>query len=57
MQFRGKSSAYLVCLWLSVSCLTIEAEPSVASRGQQELASARLEQIKERLIEAAFGSG
>ena len=56
MRFRGKSAAFLVCLTFSVSCLASDAEPSAAS-GQQELASARLEQIKERLIEAAFGSG
>ena len=56
MRFRGKLAAFLVCLTFSVSCLASDAEPSAAS-GQQELASARLEQIKERLIEAAFGSG
>lgn len=57
MRFRGKPAAgFLVCLTFSVSCLASDAEPSAAS-GQQELASARLEQIKERLIEAAFGSG
>ena len=56
MRFRGKSAAFLGCLTFSVSCLASDAEPSAAS-GQQELASARLEQIKERLIEAAFGSG
>lgn len=56
MRFRGKSTICLVCLTLSLSCLASETEPSEAS-GQQELASARLEQIKERLIEAAFGSG
>ena len=56
MRFCGKSAAFLGCLTLSVSCLASDAEPSAAS-GQQELASARLEQIKERLIEAAFGSG
>ena len=56
MRFCGKSAAFLGCLTFSVSCLASDAEPSAAS-GQQELASARLEQIKERLIEAAFGSG
>ena len=56
MRFRGKLAAFLVCLTFSVSCLASDAEPSMAS-GQQELASVRLEQIKERLIEAAFGSG
>ena len=56
MRFRGKPAAFLVGLTLSVSCLAGDAEPSAAS-GQQELASVRLEQIKERLIEAAFGSG
>ena len=56
MRFRGKLAAFLVCLTFSVSCLASDAEPSAAS-GQQELASVRLEQIKERLIEAAFGSG
>ena len=56
MRFRGKLAAFLVCLTFSVSCLASDAEPSAAG-GQQELASARLEQIKERLIEAAFGSG
>ncbi|MEK9801409.1 MAG: hypothetical protein VW647_10970 [Alphaproteobacteria bacterium] len=56
MRFRGKLAAFLVCLTFSVSCLASDAEPSAAG-GQQELASVRLEQIKERLIEAAFGSG
>ncbi len=56
MRFRGKLAAFLVCLTCSVSCLASDAEPSAAG-GQQELASVRLEQIKERLIEAAFGSG
>ncbi len=56
MRFRGKLTAFLLCLTFSVSCLASDAEPSAAS-GQQELASVRLEQIKERLIEAAFGSG
>jgi hypothetical protein len=56
MRFRGKPAAFLVCLTSSVSCLASDAESSAAS-GQQELASVRLEQIKERLIEAAFGSG
>ena len=56
MRFRGTPGAYLVCLAFSVSCLASDAEPGAAS-GQQELASMRLEQIKERLIEAAFGSG
>ena len=56
MRFRGKPAGFLFCLTFSVSCLASDAEPSAAS-GQQELASARLEQIKERLIEAAFGSG
>ena len=56
MRFRGKPAAFLVGLTLSVSCLAGDAEPSAAN-GQQELASVRLEQIKERLIEAAFGSG
>lgn len=56
MRFPGRTVACLFCLTLSVSCLSNEALPSVTS-GQQELASARLEQIKERLIEAAFGSG
>lgn len=56
MRFRGTPAAFLVCLTFSVSCLASDAEPSAPS-GQQELASARLEQIKERLIEAAFGSG
>ncbi len=56
MGFRGKPAAFLACLTFSVSCFASDAEPSAAS-GQQELASARLEQIKERLIEAAFGSG
>ena len=56
MRFRGKLAAFLLCLTFSVSCLASDAEPSAAS-GQQELASVRLEQIKERLIEAAFGSG
>jgi len=56
MRFRGKPVALLVCLTFSVSCLASDAEPSAAG-GQQELASVRLEQIKERLIEAAFGSG
>ena len=56
MRFRGKPATFLVGLTLSVSCLAGDAEPSAAS-GQQELASVRLEQIKERLIEAAFGSG
>jgi hypothetical protein len=56
MGFRGKPAAFLACLAFSVSCFASDAEPSAAS-GQQELASARLEQIKERLIEAAFGSG
>ena len=56
MRFRGKLAAFLVCLTVSVSCLASDAEPSAAG-GQQELASVRLEQIKERLIEAAFGSG
>lgn len=56
MRFRGKPAAFLACLTASVSCLASDAEPSAAS-GQQELASVRLEQIKERLIEAAFGSG
>ena len=56
MRFRGKLATCLACLTLSVSCLSSEAEPTLV-RGQQELASARLEQIKERLIEAAFGSG
>lgn len=56
MRFRGKPFALLVCLTFGVSCLASDAEPS-ADSGQQELASARLDQIKERLIEAAFGSG
>jgi len=56
MRSRGKLATCLACLTLSVSCLSSEAEPTLV-RGQQELASARLEQIKERLIEAAFGSG
>ena len=56
MGFRGKPAAFLACLTFSVSCFAGDAEPSAAS-GQQEVASARLEQIKERLIEAAFGSG
>lgn len=56
MRFRGKLAAFLVCLTFGVSCLASDAEPSAAG-GQQELASVRLEQIKERLIEAAFGSG
>ena len=56
MRFRGKPAAFLVGLTFSVSCLAGDAEPSAAT-GQQELASVRLEQIKERLIEAAFGSG
>lgn len=56
MRFRGTPGAYLVCLAFSASCLASDAEPGAAS-GQQELASVRLEQIKERLIEAAFGSG
>ena len=56
MRFRGKLAAFLVCLTFSASCLASDAEPSAAV-GQQELASVRLEQIKERLIEAAFGSG
>ena len=56
MRFRGKPTACLFCLTLSLSCLGNDTEPSEAG-GQQELASARLEQIKERLMEAAFGSG
>lgn len=56
MRLCGKPAALLVCLTLSVSCLASDAEPS-ADSGWQELASVRLEQIKERLIEAAFGSG
>jgi hypothetical protein len=56
MRFRCKPTAFLVCLTFSVSCLGSYAEPSAVS-GQQKLASARLDQIKERLIEAAFGSG
>ena len=56
MRFRGKPVALLVCLTFSVSCLASDAEPS-ADSGQQELASARLDQIKASLIEAAFGSG
>ena len=56
MRFRGKPVALLVCLTFGVSCLASDAEPSADSE-QQELASARLDQIKERLIEAAFGSG
>ena len=56
MRFRGKPVAFLVCFTFSVSCLASDAEPSADSE-QQELASARLDQIKERLIEAAFGSG
>lgn len=56
MRFRVKTYVCLACLTLSVSSLASEADPTVA-KGQQELASARLEQIKERLIEAAFGSG
>ena len=56
MRCRGKPAGFLVCFTFSVSCLASDAEPSAASV-QQELASARLEQIKERLIEAAFGSG
>ena len=56
MRFRSKPAAFLAGLTFSVSCLAGDAEPSAAS-GQRELASARLEQIKERLIEAAFGSG
>lgn len=56
MRFRSTPGAYLVCLAFSVSCLASDAEPGAAG-GQQELASVRLQQIKERLIEAAFGSG
>ncbi len=56
MLFPGRTVACLFCLTVGVSCLSNEALPSETS-GQQELASARLEQIKERLIEAAFGSG
>ena len=56
MRCRVNLAACLVCLTLSLSCLATETEPSEDS-GQQQLASARLEQIKERLIEAAFGSG
>lgn len=56
MRFRGRPAGFLVCLTFGVSCLASDAELSAAS-GQQELASTRLEQIKERLIEAAFGSG
>ena len=56
MRFPGRTVACLFCLTVSVSCLPNEALPSETS-GQQALASARLKQIKERLIEAAFGSG
>ena len=56
MRCRVNLAAFLVCLTWSLSCLATETEPSEDS-GQQQLASARLEQIKERLIEAAFGSG
>ena len=57
MRFLGRPAASLVCfLTLTVSCFASEAEPNAAN-GQQELASTRLAQIKERLIEAAFGSG
>lgn len=56
MRFRHKISIWLICCTLSVSSLAVEADGTIA-KGQQELASVRLEQIKERLIEAAFGSG
>ena len=56
MRFRCKISIWLICCPLSVSSLAVEADRTIA-KGQQELASVRLEQIKERLIEAAFGSG
>ena len=56
MKFRGTAFACRVCLTLSLSCPVSAVEPSMAS-DQQQLASARLDQIKERLIEAAFGSG
>ena len=56
MRIRGELVVCCICLTLSVSGLASETGPGVVS-GQQALASARLEQIKEGLIEAAFGSG
>ena len=56
MRFRCKIPVWLICCALNVSSLASEADRTIA-KGQRELASVRLEQIKERLIEAAFGSG